>query len=145
MKGLLPAATRLMPLMMLAFLTLATVQILIQLHLSPAHVLEVALSWVTRAGWLYAVLGSACWALVLGGIGYEWRAGIADRKASLVGQGVRARRKRRRRCPRHEGRGRGRIPNQRMIDTRPAEVKKDKDEPGHEDERRKRKGGPGQE
>jgi len=34
----------------------------------------------------------------------------------------RARRKRRRRCPRHEGRGRGRIPNQRMIDTRPAEV-----------------------
>ncbi len=95
MKGLLPAATRLMPLMMLAFLTLATVQILIQLHLSPAHVLEVALSWVTRAGWLYAVLGSACWALVLGGIGYEWRAGIADRKASLVGQGFRARRKRR--------------------------------------------------
>jgi IS30 family transposase len=34
----------------------------------------------------------------------------------------RARRKRQRRCPRQEGRGRGRIPNQRMIDTRPAEV-----------------------
>ena len=34
----------------------------------------------------------------------------------------RARRKRRRRCPRQEGRGRGKIPNQRMIDTRPAEV-----------------------
>ena len=34
----------------------------------------------------------------------------------------RARRKRRRRCPRQEGRGRGRIPNQRLIDTRPAEV-----------------------
>ncbi len=34
----------------------------------------------------------------------------------------RARRKRRRRCPRQDGRGRGRIPNQRMIDTRPAEV-----------------------
>ena len=34
----------------------------------------------------------------------------------------RSRRKRRRRCPRQEGRGRGRIPNQRMIDTRPAEV-----------------------
>jgi len=34
----------------------------------------------------------------------------------------RARRKRRRRCPRHDGRGRGKIPNQRMIDTRPAEV-----------------------
>jgi IS30 family transposase len=34
----------------------------------------------------------------------------------------RAKRQRRRRCPRQEGRGRGRIPNQRMIDTRPAEV-----------------------
>lgn len=34
----------------------------------------------------------------------------------------RSRRKRRRRCPRLDGRGRGRIPNQRMIDTRPAEV-----------------------
>lgn len=34
----------------------------------------------------------------------------------------RAKRKRRRRCPRQEGRGRGRIPNQRRIDTRPAEV-----------------------
>jgi IS30 family transposase len=34
----------------------------------------------------------------------------------------RARRKRRRRCPRQAGRGRGKIPNQRMIDTRPAEV-----------------------
>ena len=34
----------------------------------------------------------------------------------------RSRRKRRRRCPRQEGRGRGRIPNQRMIDTRPAAV-----------------------
>lgn len=34
----------------------------------------------------------------------------------------RARRKRHRRCPRLDGRGRGKIPNQRMIDTRPAEV-----------------------
>ena len=34
----------------------------------------------------------------------------------------RARRKRRRRCPRLDGRGRGKIPNQRMIDARPAEV-----------------------
>jgi IS30 family transposase len=34
----------------------------------------------------------------------------------------RARRKRRRRCPRQDGRGRGKIPNQRMIDTRPPEV-----------------------
>lgn len=34
----------------------------------------------------------------------------------------RGKRKRRRRCPRQDGRGRGRIPNQRMIETRPAEV-----------------------
>lgn len=34
----------------------------------------------------------------------------------------RAKRKRRRRCPRQDGRGPGRIPNQRMIDTRPTEV-----------------------
>ena len=35
---------------------------------------------------------------------------------------TRVRRKRWRRCPRLDGRGRGRILNQRMIDTRPAEV-----------------------
>ena len=34
----------------------------------------------------------------------------------------RARRKRRRRCPRTDGRKRGKIPNRRMIETRPAEV-----------------------
>jgi IS30 family transposase len=34
----------------------------------------------------------------------------------------RGRRKRYRRCPRQDGRGRGKIPNQRMIDTRPPEV-----------------------
>ena len=34
----------------------------------------------------------------------------------------RAKRRRRRRCPRQDGRGRGQIPNQRRIDTRPAEV-----------------------
>ena len=48
----------------------------------------------------------------------------ADAKAggSLWENLPRARRKRRRRWPRQEGRGRGRIPNQRRIDTRPAEV-----------------------
>lgn len=34
----------------------------------------------------------------------------------------RAKRRRRRRCPRQDGRGRGRIPNQRRIDTRPGVV-----------------------
>lgn len=42
----------------------------------------------------------------------------------------RSRRKRRRRCPRQEGRGRGKIPNRRMIDTRPAEVET-RAYPGH--------------
>jgi IS30 family transposase len=42
----------------------------------------------------------------------------------------RSRRKRRRRCPRKDGRGRGMIPNRRMISERPAEVGMRK-EPGH--------------
>ncbi len=71
MKGLLPAATRLMPLMMLAFLTLATVQICMQLHLS----LSGMLSWLTRLGWLYAGVAGSSWALVLAGAAFEWRAG----------------------------------------------------------------------
>ena len=86
MKGLLPAATRLMPLMMLAFLTLATVQILLSLHLSPTHIIEVVLSWLTRLGPLYVVLGALCWSLVAGGIGYEWRATRAQARARLAGR-----------------------------------------------------------
>jgi len=48
----------------------------------------------------------------------------ADAKAGgeLWKNPPRGHRKRRRRCPRVEGRGRGKIPDQRMIDTRPAEV-----------------------
>ncbi len=79
MKSMLSAATRLMPLMMLAFLTLATVQIILSLHLSPAHMLSVMLSWLTQLGGVYAVLGGLCWALALAGLGYEWRAAAADR------------------------------------------------------------------
>ena len=75
MKGLLPAATRLMPLMMLAFLTLATVQICMQMHLS----LSAALSWLTRLGWLYAGLAGASWLLVLAATIFEWRAGASAR------------------------------------------------------------------
>ncbi len=90
MKGLLPAATRLMPLMMLAFLTLAIVQIVQQLHLSPSHMLQVVLSWLTQLGPLYVAAGALCWSLVLGGIGYEWRAGIAERRARSAGIGYRA-------------------------------------------------------
>ena len=86
MKGLLPAATRLMPLMMLAFLTLATVQILLQLHLSPTRILEVVLSWLTRLGPLYGTLGALCWSLAIGGIGYEWRATRAELHAKRAGR-----------------------------------------------------------
>ena len=79
MKGLTAAATRLMPLMMLAFLTLATVQILLQLHVSPTHILYVMLDWLGRLGLLYAALGAAFWSLSLAGIIYEWRQNAAER------------------------------------------------------------------
>ncbi len=90
MKGLMSGAARLMPLMMLAFLTLAIVQILMQLHLSPAHLLEIVLSLVTRLGPLYVGGGALLWGLVLGGIGYEWRAGVLERRERRAGLGYRA-------------------------------------------------------
>ncbi len=89
MKGLMAGATRLMPVMMLAFLTLAVVQILVQLHVSPAHLLDLVLSLVTRLGPLYAGGGALLWGLVLGGIGYEWRAGIVERRERRAGLGYR--------------------------------------------------------
>ena len=99
MKGLMAGAARLMPVMMLAFLTLAVVQILMQLHVSPTHLLELVLSLVTRLGPLYAGGGALLWGLVLGGIGYEWRAGVLERRERRAGLGYRngawARRKQR--------------------------------------------------
>lgn len=79
MKGLLPAATRLMPLMMLAFLTLATVQIAMQMHLSPTAMLTGLLSWLTRGGWVYTMIGGGAWMLVLASVLFEWRAGPVGR------------------------------------------------------------------
>ena len=79
MKGLLPAATRLMPLMMLAFLTLASVQIAMQLHLSPSGIWNGLLSWLTRLGWVYGVAAGGAWALVLASVAFEWRAGPVGR------------------------------------------------------------------
>ena len=90
MKGLMSGAARLMPLMMLAFLTLAIVQILMQLHLSPAHLLEIVLSLVTRLGPFYIGGAALLWGLVLGGIGYEWRAGVLERRERRAGLGYRA-------------------------------------------------------
>ncbi len=95
MKGLMAGAARLMPLMMLAFLVLAIVQILVQLHVSPAHLLEIVLSWITRIGPLYVGGAALLWALVLGGVGYEWRAGAVERRERQAGLGVRVRRKKR--------------------------------------------------
>ncbi len=89
MKGLLPAATRLMPLMMLAFLTLASVQIAMQLHLSPSGIWNGLLSWLTRLGWVYGVIAGGAWALVLASIAFEWRAGP-------VGRSLHAQRRKRR-------------------------------------------------
>ena len=86
MKGLIPAATRLMPVMMLAFLTLATVQILLQLHVSPSHILYVMLSWLTQLGALYVTVGAVAWSLVLASLAYEWRAAAADRRVSAGGR-----------------------------------------------------------
>ena len=89
-------AARMMPLMMLAFLTLAIVQILVQLHVSPAHLLELVLAFITRLGPLYVGGGALLWGLVLGGIGYEWRAGILERRERQAGlRGAWARRRKR--------------------------------------------------
>jgi ATP-dependent Clp protease ATP-binding subunit ClpC len=86
MKGLLPLATRLMPLMMLAFLTLATVQIILQLHLSPAHMLSVMLTWLTQMGTAYVAFGAASGSVVLAGLGYEWQQAAAERRVRLTGR-----------------------------------------------------------
>ena len=86
MKNLLPVANRLMPLMMLAFLTLTSVQILLSLHLSPGHLLELALSWLMRLGPLYLAGAALCWSLVAGGIGYEWFVTRAELRAKRAGR-----------------------------------------------------------
>ncbi len=86
MKGLIPAATRLMPVMMLAFLTLATVQIILQLHLSPVHMLSVMLSWLTRLGPLYVAGSALCWTAAAGGLAFERRESLAVRRALAIGR-----------------------------------------------------------
>ncbi len=92
MKRLIPAATRLMPVMMLLFLTLAIVQILAQMHLSPQAMVHATLSWLTRLGPAYVALAASAWGLSLAGLGYEWRAGIAARRMLAGGRRRPARR-----------------------------------------------------
>jgi ATP-dependent Clp protease ATP-binding subunit ClpA len=93
-KGIVPAAQKAMPVMMLVFLSLMIVQLVVQMHLSPAHLLAVALGWLTRGGWVYMALAGFSWTAVLAGLVYEWRAEAAARKNRL---GVRAPARRKRR------------------------------------------------
>jgi ATP-dependent Clp protease ATP-binding subunit ClpA len=86
MKGLLSTATRLMPLMMLAFLALASLQILMQLHLSPGHLLFVVLSWLTQIGAAYVAIAAIFWSLAVAGAVYEWRLTEAERRAKARGR-----------------------------------------------------------
>lgn len=93
MKGLMSAASRMMPLMMVAFLTLAIAQILMQLHISPATLLHDMLYGMERLGPFYVGAAAACWALVAGGIVYEVRATAATARLQAGGQ-KRARKRR---------------------------------------------------
>ncbi len=94
MKGIIPAAQKAMPVMMLVFLSLMIVQLVLQMHLSPGHLLAVALSWLTQGGWAYAALAGFGWTAVLAGTVYEWRAEAAARRIRAGARGP-ARRKRR--------------------------------------------------
>ncbi|MBE7212595.1 MAG: ATP-dependent Clp protease ATP-binding subunit [Gluconacetobacter diazotrophicus] len=87
MKGLVSFATRFMPVMMLAFLTLLVVQILMQLHLSPTQLLHSVLSLIRNSGGFDVGIAAALGAVSLGGLAFEWRAGIADRRARAEGPG----------------------------------------------------------
>ncbi len=79
---MLPALTRLMPLMMFAFLTLACVQIATQMHLSFEWLARL-LAWCAPA---YPVLAAGTTLLAIAGLGYEARAerrarrGLAPRR-----------------------------------------------------------------
>jgi IS30 family transposase len=90
--------------------------------------MQVEIAEGLRKGWTPAIIS--------GRAGYEGRAMIsrewiyqyiyAEGKAgnALWTKLPRAKRKRHRRCPRQDGRGRGQIPNQRRIDQRPKVVDK---------------------
>ncbi|GAN68598.1 AAA family ATPase [Acetobacter orleanensis] len=83
MKGLLPALNRLMPLMMVIFLVLASVQMAISLHLSLAsftHFME----WCAPAWPVLATFGGL---LTIGGLLFETRAERLARKGLLRRRG----------------------------------------------------------
>ncbi|KXV72710.1 AAA family ATPase [Acetobacter cerevisiae] len=83
MKGLLPALNRLMPLMMVIFLVLASVQMAISLHLSLASLTHF-MEWCSPAWPVLAALGGV---LTIGGLLFETRAERLARKGLLRRRG----------------------------------------------------------
>ncbi|GBQ09693.1 MULTISPECIES: AAA family ATPase [Acetobacter] len=83
MKGLLPALNRLMPLMMVIFLVLASVQMAISLHLSLASLTHF-MEWCAPAWPVLAALGGV---LTIGGLLFETRAERLARKGLLRRRG----------------------------------------------------------
>ena len=83
MKALLPALTRLMPLMMLVFLLLASIQIVLSLHLS-LHSITHVLQWAAAA-WPVLALGGL--GLTVAGLLFETRAEKIARKGLLRRRG----------------------------------------------------------
>ncbi|MFT9018413.1 AAA family ATPase [Acetobacter malorum] len=83
MKGLLPALNRLMPLMMVIFLVLASVQMAISLHLSLASLTHF-MEWCAPAWPVLAAVGGL---LTVGGLLFETRAEGLARKGLLRRRG----------------------------------------------------------
>ncbi|OAG78626.1 Clp protease ATP-binding subunit ClpA [Acetobacter malorum] len=83
MKGLLPALNRLMPLMMVIFLVLASVQMAISLHLSLASLTHF-MEWCAPAWPVLAAVGGL---LTIGGLLFETRAEGLARKGLLRRRG----------------------------------------------------------
>lgn len=83
MKSLLPALNRLMPLMMVIFLVLASVQMAISLHLSLASITHF-MEWCAPAWPVLAAVGGV---LTIGGLLFETRAERLARKGLLRRRG----------------------------------------------------------
>mgnify|MGYP003362512181 FL=1 len=83
MKGLLPTLNRLMPLMMVVFLVLASIQIMLSLHLS-LHSVAHVLQWCAAA---WPVLAAGGLMLSVAGLLFETRADHLARKGLLRRRG----------------------------------------------------------
>ena len=83
MKGLLPTLNRLMPLMMVVFLILASIQIILSLHLS-LHSVAHVLQWCASA---WPVLAAGGLVMSIAGLLFETRAGLLARQGLLLRRG----------------------------------------------------------